>query len=122
MRPTLSEQIEGARRVLVELAAPEVSDSYVQEQITFAAAALEHAAARWPEVLPDLVADIRALEQVLGVEPAELEEAVPGVVHLAAAEEYHRDLRARLTDEIMSGSVPSPEVRAYLADSVERLK
>ena len=122
MRPTLSEQIEGARRVLVELAAPEVSDPYVQEQITYAAAALEHAAARWPEVLPELVADIRALEEVLGIEPAALEEAVPGVVHLAAAEEYHRDLRARLTDEIMSGPEPSPAVRVYLADSTERLK
>ena len=122
MRPTLSEQILGARRVLVELAAPEVSDSYLQEQIPFAAAALEHAAARWPEVLPELVTDIRALEEVLGVEPAELEEAVPGVVHLAAAEEYHRGLRARLTDEIMSGSKPPPAVRAYLADSTERLR
>ena len=122
MRPTLSEQIEGARRVLVELAAPEVSDPYVQEQISFASAALERVATRWPEVLPDLVTDIRALEEVLGIEPAELAEAVPGVVHLAAAEEYHRDLRARLTDEIMSGPVPSPEVRTYLADSIERLK
>ena len=122
MRPTLSEQILGARRVLVELAAPEVSDSYLQEQITFAAAALEHAAARWPEVLPELVTDIRALEEVLGVDTAELEEAVPGVVHLAAAEEYHRGLRARLTDEIMSGSKPSSAVRAYLADSTERLR
>ncbi|WP_420433579.1 hypothetical protein [Candidatus Poriferisocius sp.] len=122
MRPTLSEQIMGARRVLVELAAPEVSDSYLQEQITFAAAALEHAAARWPEVLPELVKDIRALEEVLGVESAELEEAVPGVVHLAAAEEYHQGLRARLTDEIMSGSKPSPAVRAYLAESTERLR
>lgn len=122
MRPTLSEQIMGARRVLLEVAAPEVSDSYEQEQITFAAAALEHAAARWPEVLPELVTDIRALEEVLGIEPADLEEAVPGVVHLAAAEEYHRDLRARLTDEIMSGSEPSSAVRAYLADSAERLK
>ncbi len=122
MRPTLSEQITGARRVLVELAAPEVSDSYLQEQITFAAAALEHAAARWPHVLPDLVADIRALEEVLGVEPRVLEEAVPGVADHAAADEYHRDLRARLSDEIMSGSVPSPAVRAYLADSTERLR
>ena len=122
MRPTLSEQIMGARRVLVELAAPEVSDSYTQEQIAFAAAALEHAAARWAEMLPDLVTDIRALEEVLGIEPAALEEAVPGVVYLAAAEEYHRDLRARLADEIMSGPEPSPAVRAYLADSTERLK
>lgn len=122
MRPTLSEQIEGARRVLVELAAPEVSDPYVQEQITFAAAALERVATRWPEVLPDLVTDIRALEEVLGIEPAELTEAVPGVIHLASAEEYHRNLRARLSDEIMSGSVPSPAVRAYLADSTERLR
>ncbi|WP_419849826.1 hypothetical protein [Candidatus Poriferisocius sp.] len=122
MRPTLSEQIEGARQVLVELAAPEVTDPYVQEQITFAAAALERAATRWPEVLPDLVTDVRALEEVLGIEPAELVEAVPGVAHLAAAEEYHRNLRARLTEEIMSGSVPSPAVRAYLANSTERLK
>ena len=122
MRPTLSEQITGARRVLVELAAPEVTDSYMQEQITFAAAALEHAAARWPHVLPDLVTDIRALEEVLGVEPRVLEEAVPGVADYAAADEYHRDLRTRLTDEIMSGSEPSPAVRAYLADSTERLK
>lgn len=122
MRPTLSEQIMGARRVLVELAAPEVTDSYVQEQITHAAAALEHVAARWPEVLPDLVTDIRALEEVLGIEPAALEEAVPGVVDYEAADGYHRSLRARLADEIMSGSVPSPAVRAYLADSTERLK
>ena len=82
MRPTLSEQIEGARRVLVELAAPEVSDSFAREQITHAAAALEHVATRWPEVLPDLVADIRALEELLGVEPAALGEAVPGVPDL----------------------------------------
>lgn len=122
MRPTLSEQIIGARRVLVELAAPEVSDSYTKEQIAFAAAALEHAAARWSEVLPDLVTDIRALEEVLGIEPSALEEAVPGVVHLAAAEAYHRGLRAQLTDEIRGGSEQSPAVRAYLADSTERLR
>lgn len=122
MRPTLTEQIEGARAVLVELAAPEVSDPHVQEQVAYAASALEHAAARWPHVLPDLVADIRALEEVLAIEPAELEEAVPGVPDLAAAEEYHRALRSQLTDEIMSGPEPSPEVRAYLVDSIERLK
>lgn len=122
MRPTLSEQIEGARRVLVELVAPEVSDPYTQEQVVYAAAALEHAAARWPHVLPDLVADIRELEAVLGIEPQVLNEAAPGVVDYAAADEYHRGLRARLTDEIMSTPEPSPAVRAYLADSVERLK
>ncbi len=122
MRPTLSEQIEGARVVLVELVAPEVSDPYSQEQVTYAAAALENAAARWPHILPDLVADIRALEELLDIEPAALDEAVPGVPELAAAEEYHRDLRARLTDEIMSGSGSSPAVRAYLYDSIERLK
>ncbi|MCY3635003.1 MAG: hypothetical protein OXH23_05285 [bacterium] len=122
MRPTLSEQIIGARRVLVELAAPEVSDSYTQEQIAFAAAALEHAAARWSEVLPDLVTDIRALEEVLGIEPSALGEAVPGVVDYEAADGYHRSLRAQLTDEIMSGSEQSPAVRAYLADSTERLR
>ncbi len=122
MRPTLSEQIEGARRVLVELVAPQVGDPYAQEQVTYAAAALEHAAARWPQVLPDLVADLRALEEVLGVEPAVLDEAVPGVPDLAAAEEYHRGLRARLTDEIMAATEPSPAVRAYLSDSIERLK
>ena len=122
MRPTLSEQIEGARRVLVELVAPEVSDPYTQEQVTYAAAALEHAAARWPHVLPDLVADIRELEAVLGIEPQVLDEAVPGVADYVAADEYHRGLRARLTDEIISTPEPSPAVRAYLADSVERLK
>ncbi|MCQ3809548.1 MAG: hypothetical protein KTV68_03235 [Acidimicrobiia bacterium] len=122
MRPTLSEQIEGARKVLVELVAPQVADPYAQEQVTYAAAALEHAAARWPQVLPDLVADIRALEEVLGVEAAALDEAVPGVPDLDAAEDYHRGLRARLTDEIMAAAEPSPEVRAYLSDSIERLK
>lgn len=122
MRPTLTEQIEGARRVLVELVAPEVSDPYAQEQVAYAASALEHAAARWPLVLPDLVADIRALEKVLGVEHRVLEEAVSGVPDLAAAEVYHRELRSQLTDEIMGGPEPSPEVRAYLADSIERLK
>ena len=122
MRPTLTEQIEGARRVLVELMAPEVSDPYAQEQVAYAASALEHAAARWPHVLPDLVTDIRALEEVLGVEPAALEEAVPGVVDYEAADGYHRSLRAQLTDGIMSGSEQSPAVRAYLADSTERLR
>ena len=122
MRPTLSEQIEGARVVLVELVASEVSDPYAQEQVVYAAAALEHAAARWPHILPDLVADIRALEEVLGVEPAALLEAVAGVPDLADAEEYHQGLRARLTDEIMAAAQPSPAVRAYLSDSIERLK
>ena len=122
MRPTLSEQIEGARWVLMELVAPQVADPYAQEQVTYAAAALENAASRWPYVLPDLVADIRALEELLDIEPAALAESVPGVPDLAAAEEYHRDLRARLTDEIMSGSESSPAVRAYLFDSIERLK
>ena len=122
MRPTLSEQIEGARQVLVELVAPEVTDSYAQEQVTYAAAALEHAAARWPHVLPDLVADIRALEEVLDIEPAELEEAVPGVPDLVAAEEYHRELRARLTEEIKADPEPPTAVRIYLSESIERLK
>ncbi len=122
MRPTLGEQIEGARRVMVELAGPLVSDPFVREQITYAASALENVAARWPHVLADLVADIRALEEVLGVPPEDLEEAAPGVADLAAAEEYHRGLRARLVDEIMASPEPLPAVRAYLADSIERLK
>ena len=122
MRPTLTEQIEGARRVLVELVAPEVSDPHAQEQVAYAASALEHAAARWHQVLPDLVADIRALEEVLGIEPAPLDEAVPGVPELAAAEEYHRGLRSQLTDEIKADPDPSATIRTYLSDSIERLK
>ncbi|MCY4036983.1 MAG: hypothetical protein OXF64_05990 [bacterium] len=122
MRPTLTEQIEGARRVLVELLAPEVSDAHAREQAAYAAAALQHAAARWPHVLADLVADIRALEEVLGLDPAELAEAVGGVPDFASAEDYHRGLRSQLADEIKAGPEPSAAVRAYLADSVERLK
>ncbi|WP_419918837.1 hypothetical protein [Candidatus Poriferisocius sp.] len=121
----MSEQIEGARRVLVDLAGPEVSDPFIREQITHAAAALEHAAGRWSQVLPDLVADVRALEELLGIQPAVLAEAVPGVPDLAGAEEYHRELRAWLVDEIMvatDATECSPAVRAYLSDSVERLR
>ena len=122
MRPSLSEQIEGARQVLLELVDRQDTDPYLQEQVTYAAAALEQAAARWPHVLPDLVADIRELEEVLGVEHGPLEEDEPGVPDLAAAEEYHRELRSRLTDDIKSGSELSSAVRAYLSDSIERLK
>ena len=121
MRPTLSEQIEGARPVLVELAAPEVDDPYVREQMEHAAAALGHAASRWRQVLPDLVTDIRALEQVLGVAPRALPEAAPGVVDHDAADERHRELRDMLADAIANGPEPSPAVRAYLIDSIERL-
>ena len=122
MRPTVTEQIDGVRRVLEELVIPQLDNPFIKDQITHAAGVLVHAADRWSRVLPDLVADIRALEEVLGVEPRVLAEAVPGVADLDAAEEYHRGLRARLSDEIMAAPEPSPAIRTYLADSIDRLK
>ena len=121
MRPSLTEQINGARRVLVDLVEPELDDPYVKEQVAHAAAALERAAGRWTTVLAELVTDIRELEAVLGEARRVLDETVPGVVDHAAAEEYHRELRTRLTDEIRDGPEPSAAVRAYLAGSLDRL-
>ncbi|WP_420639117.1 hypothetical protein [Candidatus Poriferisocius sp.] len=121
MRPSLTEQINGARRVLVDLVEPELDDPYVKEQVAHAAATLERAAGRWTTVLAELVTDIRELEAVLGVARRVLDETVPGVVDHSAAEEYHRELRTRLTDEIRNGPEPSAAVRAYLAGSLERM-
>jgi hypothetical protein len=65
MRPTVTEQLSGIRKILERLVAPEVTDEYVAAQLQTVLGALDGLAARWRTVLPALIIDIGELETLL---------------------------------------------------------
>jgi hypothetical protein len=65
MRPTVSEQLAGLRRMLAEVVAPEVADAYAADVLDDALATLDLLAERWADVPSFLRWDIEATARVL---------------------------------------------------------
>ncbi len=112
MRPSVTEQLDGLRRILQEVVAPELTDAYPADILAGVCATLETLATGWSAVPAflrwDAAASAEVLSQVLAFaapglsEPlaAELRAAVeapsPDPADLPALEAHHRRLRGAL--------------------------
>ncbi len=65
MRPTVTEQLQGAARVLRDVVAPHVTDANAAEQLGHAAVALDALAAGWDRYAVTVLADLHELETLL---------------------------------------------------------
>ncbi len=132
MRPDVSEQLEGLRRILDEVIAPELHDPYPADILAGVCATLETLSSGWREVPAFLQWDAEMsaalLRQVLisGVElddalDDELRAAVfedpPDAADLTALEARHARVRQALADAIpfVMDTDELRELRTYLA-------
>lgn len=131
MRPTVTEQLQGAARVLRDVVAPHVTDANAAEQLGHTATALDALAAGWDRYAATVLADLHELEALL----AELDPGhVPGVPlpdpaalpTAAELDERHTARRAELSAliERLHGAPGDPgaltAVRAQLLRSADR--
>ena len=121
MRPSVTEQLEGLRRILEEVIAPELKDPYPRDILGGVCATLESIAAGWQQVPAFLDWDARAcvaLANQAGGELVATAQAVDDPLDLAALESRHRDSRAALEMAIPSIAERDDlgELRTQLAD------
>jgi hypothetical protein len=128
MRPDISEQLDGIRRVLTQVIAPHVTDPYAASVLNGLLGALGGLAAGWALVPPFLrwdadgtAAVLRAarpylddglaaeVDDVLGVAPGD----VGDVGDVLALELHHRRLRA-LLERAVPVIVEQPPIRSLL--------
>jgi hypothetical protein len=132
VRPTITEQLDGLRRILQEVVAPEVTDPYPADILAGVCATLETLAAGWSEVPAflawDAQASLRVLAEVLAVEGPHLTEQVglearavveapsPDTADFAALEAYHRRVRSalELAIPVITGRDELSETRTHL--------
>ncbi len=72
MRPTITEQLDGLRRILVEVVAPEVSAPYPAEILGSVIGALDALSANWARIPDYLAWEIDSIQSILtaaGIEP-----------------------------------------------------
>ena len=128
MRPSVTEQLEGLRRILWEVVAPELTDAYPRDILSGVCATLESLAAGWQQVPAFLDWDARAAAALVaglggdGVQVAQ--DADPFTI--AQLEARHRDSRAALEQAIPTiaeredlGELRT-QVVAYLRERAQR--
>jgi hypothetical protein len=72
MRPTITEQLDGLRRILVEVVAPEVTAPYPAEILGSVIGALDALSANWAHIPDYLAWEIDSIQSILtaaGIEP-----------------------------------------------------
>jgi hypothetical protein len=127
MRPSVTEQLDGLRRILQEVVAPELKDPYPSDILAGVCSTLETLAAGWSEVPAYLRWDAEVTSQILievttalGEAAPEVREAIeaarPDPTDFPALEAHHRQLRAAL--EL---AVPVIAARAELRETNTRL-
>lgn len=134
MRPTVTEQLQGAARVLRDVVAPHVTDANAAEQLGHAAVALDALAAGWDRYAATVLTDLHELEALLALlDPGHVPgiplpdpETIPTVT---ALDERHTARRAELSALIERlHAAPSSEgtadalaaIRAQLLSSADR--
>jgi hypothetical protein len=96
MRPSVSEQLAGVRRVLADVIAPEITDPYPADVLAGALDVLDMLAKRWADVPAFLAWDSRATADVLRL-VGELAPAAPDdPFDLRALSAHHREVRGLL--------------------------
>jgi hypothetical protein len=110
MRPTVSEQLVGLRRVLADVVAPEVTDAYAADVLDGALSTLQLLADGWAHVPSFLGWDIEATGRVLELVGVPVPSPRDDPLDIAALQERDRHLR-----ELLVRSMPlvleHPEAR-----------
>ena len=131
MRPTVSEQLAGAARILAEIIAPAVHDPYPADVLGGLIATLDAIAAAWAEIPAYLAWDADKMISVLsalgdGLDAdrrhtlaALADDADRDPLDIRALEGRHRALLGLLADAVASG-LPPDETRRVAAHLRER--
>lgn len=141
MRPTISEQLGGMRRVLAEVVAPEVTGAYPADMLRGVLATLEMLERSWTRVAPFLAWDNERTEALLrAIAPlvdrsfaaridATLGDVPTDVLDVDALDARNTELRALLADAVPKLAAAEPDtpaaavyadVRNHLRERVER--
>ncbi len=114
MRPTVSEQLAGAARLLSEVVGPEIDDSYIADVLAGVVTTLELLAKGWTQVAAFLVWDIEATRRVLELVGVEEVPAVGDPLDVVALQDRHTRVRA-LLERAMPDIAALPEARTAVA-------
>jgi hypothetical protein len=96
MRPSLSEQLAGVHRILTDVVAPTVGDTYAAEMLSGVAATVRMLADTWTAVDPFLRWDCRETAAVLRLAGEQTDPLPGGVLDHEALAAHHRRLRHQL--------------------------
>jgi hypothetical protein len=100
MRPDLTEQLRGIRRVLAETVAPLVDDEYAADVLAGALTTIGLLADAWSEIPGFLRWDIEATREVLATAGLQAPPGPDEPYDLTALEAHHRDVRGALESAI----------------------
>jgi hypothetical protein len=102
VRPSVTEQLDGMRRILEEVVAPELSDPYPRDILAGVCATLESLAAGWQQVPAFLDWDARASQVLVAALEGDITEAAEPIdpLNIAQLEARHRESRAALEKAI----------------------
>jgi hypothetical protein len=110
MRPTVSEQLAGLRRMLAEVVAPEVADAYAADVLDGALATLDLLADAWADVPRFLRWDIEATARVLELVGVAVPPPPDDVLDLGALDARAEEVRDLLV-QAMPAVVDDPRAR-----------
>ncbi len=120
MRPSVTEQLEGLRRILEDVVAPELHDPYPRDILAGVCATLDSLAAGWQQVPAFLDWDARVSAALAaGVEGEIPPPAAPAdPLDIAQLEARHRESRAALERAIPAIAERDDlgELRTHIAD------
>lgn len=116
MRPTVSEQLAGLRRMLAEVVAPEVADAYAADVLDDALTTLDLLAEAWAHVPSFLRWDIEATARVLELVGVAAPPPPDDVLDVVALDARAEEVRGLLV-EAMPAVLDDPRAR----DSAIRL-
>lgn len=122
MRPSLSEQLDGMRRVLADVVAPEIDGAYPADILTGALGTLEALAAGWADVPAFLQWDGEETARLLGLAGATAAPQPTDVLDLRALEAWHQQLRAdleRAVPDLLAGP-HAEELTAHMRARADR--
>jgi hypothetical protein len=102
MRPDLTEQLLGIRRVMAETIAPEVRDPYVEDVLAGILSTLDILADAWTEIPGFLRWDSEASAEILRLAGRQVQPQPEDPLDMSAWRAHHRDIRARLEAAIPS--------------------
>lgn len=94
MRPTITEQLDGLRRILAETIAPEVTSPYPAEILGSVIGALDALQSNWHKIPAFLVWDIQTTAEVLNAAKPLLGDDLAAEIAVARADNDPTDLRA----------------------------
>ena len=118
MRPNVSEQLTGMRRVLHDVVAPDVTGSYPLDILDGVMSTLDALAASWLDVPAFLRWDAEETARLLQSRGIDTPAAPDDPLDLRALERWHADLRWLLERSVPT--VNGPDLVAHLKERADR--